>query len=80
MTHVAHGLAEEFPEFKEKVHDLKMADAHFGQMAEEYHTLNKAVHRAEAGLDPVDDVRLAVMLRERVHLKDKIFARLTQSD
>ncbi|MEL6520855.1 MAG: DUF465 domain-containing protein [Pseudomonadota bacterium] len=80
MTHVAHGLVEEFPEFKQKIHDLKMADVMFSRMADEYHTLNKAVHRAEAGLDPVDDARLAGMLKERVHLKDKIFARLTQSN
>ena len=32
MSHVPHELAEEFPEFVEKMHDLKVSDKHFEKM------------------------------------------------
>ncbi|MEO9576751.1 MAG: DUF465 domain-containing protein [Roseobacter sp.] len=76
MTHIAHGLAEEFPEYKDCLHDLKLSDVRFCQLAESYNYLNKSIQRAEAGLDPLDEGKLSEMLKERVHLKDEIFRKL----
>ena len=55
MTHVPHELAEDFPEFAEKIHDLKMNDRHFARLAEEYHKVNREVHRMETRVEPVTD-------------------------
>ena len=52
MSHTPHELAEEFPEHADKIHGLKTSDAHFAKMAEDYHTLNRAVHRAETDVEP----------------------------
>ena len=36
-----HNLATEFPEFKEKIHELKMNDHHFQRLMDEHHEVDK---------------------------------------
>ncbi len=76
MSHVPHELAEEFPEFKDKIHDLKSSNAHFLKLFDEYHEINRAVHRAETDIEPTDDLHLEDMRKKRLHLKDEIFSML----
>ena len=45
MSHVPHELAEEFPESKDQIHSLTQSDAHFAKLAEEYHSINREIHR-----------------------------------
>jgi len=78
MSHTPHELAEEFPEHAQRIHDLKQSDAHFAKLAEDYHELNRQIHRMETEVEPVathveEDVR-----KKRVALKDTIAAYLTQ--
>ena len=49
MAHTPHELAEEFPEHAEKMHDLKLSDAHFARLADDYHAINRTIHRVETG-------------------------------
>jgi len=77
MSHTPHELAEEFPEHADKIHGLKTSDAHFAKMAEDYHTLNRAVHRAETDVEPTFDDVITDMRKERLQLKDKIAAYLS---
>ena len=37
-----------------------------------YHEVNRAVHRAESGVEPVDDFTETKMRKERMALKDEI--------
>ena len=74
MTHTPHELAEEFPEFKERIHDLKLSDAHFAKLADEYHHLNRTIHRSETGVEPVADHTETDMRKRRMVLKDEIAA------
>ncbi|MEL6315697.1 MAG: DUF465 domain-containing protein [Pseudomonadota bacterium] len=55
MSHTPHELAEDFPEHAERMHDLKMSDPHFARLFDEYHTINRAIHRAETSVEPVED-------------------------
>ena len=50
MSHVPHEIAEEFPEFKDKIHELKTSDGHFSRRFDEYHDINREIHRAASGL------------------------------
>lgn len=77
MSHVAHELHEEFPEKAEAIHALKTNNAHFARIAEEYHTLNRAIHRMETNVEPVDDATLEDLKKKRLVLKDEIAAFLT---
>ena len=77
MSHVPHELAEEFPEYKEKIHDLKTSNAHFAKLADEYHLLNREIHRVEAAGINVGDDTFEDLKKKRLALKDEIFAMLT---
>ena len=76
MSHTPHELAAEFPEHVAKMSALKQSDAHFARLAEAYHEVNRAIHRAEAQIEPVDDQTEQAMRRQRLHLKDEIYAML----
>lgn len=76
MSHTPHELADEFPDQKDKIHDLKLSDAHFARLAEEYHEINRAVHRAETNVEPTDDLHMSDMRKKRMRLKDQISAAL----
>lgn len=72
MSHTPHELAEEFPQAIELMHRLKMQDAHFARLSEEYHEVNRAVHRAETLVEPVSDAHETELRRRRLSLKDEI--------
>ncbi len=77
MSHTPHELAEEFPEHVDKMHDLKTANGHFARLFDEYHEVNRAVHRAETRVEPTDDTHLEEMRKTRMRLKDEIYGMLT---
>jgi uncharacterized protein YdcH (DUF465 family) len=79
MTHTPHELAADFPEYAEKIHELKLHDAHFVKLADEYHDLNRAIHRAETGVEAVADFAETDMRKRRMQLKDEIAAILAKS-
>lgn len=76
MSHTPHELAEEFPDKIDQMHTLKESDAHFRKLFDEYHEVNRAVHRAETNVEPTDDAHEAALRRQRMSLKDQIAAML----
>lgn len=72
MTHTPHELAEEFPEYGEAIHRLKMTDPHFEKLVDEYHTINRQIHRMETEVEPVSSDTEKHARERRVHLKDQI--------
>jgi uncharacterized protein YdcH (DUF465 family) len=79
MSHTPHELAEEFPQDADKIHELKMSNPHFAKLMDAYHEVNRAVHRAETGVEPVDDFTDARMRKERMALKDEIAGMLAKT-
>ena len=67
-----HPLIDEFPEYKDQLHALKMSNAHFRRLAHEYEGIDKSVDRAEQGIETVNDDYLNEIKKERLHLKDLI--------
>ena len=51
MSHVPHELADEFPDQIERIQARKASDAHFARLVEEYHDVNRAIHRVETRVD-----------------------------
>lgn len=72
MSHTPHELAEEFPEQADKIHTLREADAHFRRLSDEYHTLNRDIHRGETDVEPMDDFHLEDLKKRRLALLDEI--------
>jgi uncharacterized protein YdcH (DUF465 family) len=74
MSHVPHELHEEFPEDAATLRELKLSDSHFQKLADGYHEVNRAIHRAETDVEPTSGVRLEEMKKQRLALLDDISA------
>lgn len=72
MTHVPHELHEEFPEAAEALHRLKLENAHFAKLADDYHQVNREIHRIETDVEPASDQRAEDLRKRRLALKDEI--------
>ena len=72
MTHVPHELAEEFPDAAEKMHALKLNNAHFAKLADAYHEVNREIHRIEAEVEPASDAHVEDLKKKRLALKDEV--------
>ena len=79
MSHTPHELNEEFPRQTEQIAALKLSDAHFAKMSDDYHRLNRAIHRAETDVEPTSDDNMQKMRRERLALKDQIAVYLREN-
>lgn len=78
MTTEKHDLAHDFPELREKIHELKTSNAHFARLFDEYHVVDREVRRIEDEIEtPADNYVESVKLK-RVQLKDELYAMLTQ--
>lgn len=79
MSHTPHELADDFPQDVEKIHELKVSSPHFAKLMDEYHEINRAVHRAETGVEPCDQAAETAMRKERMRLKDEIAGMLAKA-
>lgn len=79
MSNTPHELAEEFPAEVEKMHTLKAKDAHFAKLFDEYHEVNKVIHRAETMVEPVGEEHETALRKKRLALKDEIAAKLREA-
>ena len=71
-----HDLAHEFPEHREKIHNLKLGNAHFAKLFDEYHALTKVVACIESQGVPVSDMVFEKQKKGRVQLKDQFYSML----
>lgn len=78
MSHVPHELAEEFPSKVDRLHELKMSNAHFAKLFDEYHVVNREIHRIETEVEPASDERSIDLRKQRMVLKDEIAGMLAQ--
>ena len=79
MSHTPHELAEEFPDKAELMSKLKQSDAHFARLSDEYHEINRTVHRAETNIEPMEELAEVELRKKRAALKDEIWAILSKS-
>lgn len=77
MSNTPHDLLEEFPAEALRISALKEADAHFARLVEEYHEVNRAVHRAETRVEPASDEHETELRKKRAALKDQIWQRIS---
>jgi len=79
LSHVPHELAEEFPDKADRLHELKMSNPHFARLFDEYHLVNREIHRVETRVEPSTDERSTDLRKQRLHLKDEIALMLSQN-
>lgn len=71
-----HDLLHELPEYKDKIHQLKVENKHFAKLFEEYHQLDHEVHRLEMGIENSSDTYVEDRKKQRLYLKDQMVAML----
>ncbi|MEM7602617.1 MAG: DUF465 domain-containing protein [Verrucomicrobiota bacterium] len=74
-----HPLLTEFPEHHDAIHQLKMDNAHFRKLMDEYEAADKEVFRMEEGIETTEDMILNEAKKRRLDLKDKLAAMITQA-
>lgn len=72
-----HDLHHEFPEFNERIHELKVSDSHFRRLFDEYHELTRSIEKMEDEVTPVATRTEEEAKLRRVHLKDELYRMLT---
>ncbi len=74
MLNEKHDLLHELPEHKEEIHHLKLNDNHFAKMFDDYHQIDHEVHRIETGVETTAEDYLDAKKKERLRLKDEMYA------
>ncbi|MDH5484057.1 MAG: DUF465 domain-containing protein [Gammaproteobacteria bacterium] len=69
-----HDLIHEFPEHKDRIHELKLSDKHFLRLFNEYHTLDHEVRRIEEGVENTSDEYIEGLKKKRLKHKDDLYA------
>lgn len=67
-----HDLLHEFPEHKERIHNLKMENNHFARLFNEYHELDHQIHRIQQEIETPSDAVAEELKLKRLHLKDDL--------
>ena len=67
-----HDLIHEFPEHKERIHELKLGNNHFAKMFNKYHETDHEIKRIEEGIETPTDEYLETLKKDRLHLKDEL--------
>ena len=73
-----HSLFIEFPEMKNQIEHLKMADENFKAMTDRYHELDHEIRGLELNNIPTEDSHFTQLKLERLQLKDKIVSILNK--
>ncbi|MFQ3192365.1 MAG: hypothetical protein ACI936_003517 [Paraglaciecola sp.] len=75
-----HTLLNEFPDHHHTIRHLKMHDAHFTKLSDNYHEVDSELHHIEENNSPVDDDYLESLKKSRLYLKDELFSIIQKTE
>ena len=70
--HTPNELTTIFKRDRDLITRLKQEDAHFARLADEYHEVNRQVHRIEAETEAASDERTEDLKKQRLSLLDTL--------
>lgn len=73
MSRIPHELHGSFPEYADKIDELKGKDGRFAKLVADYDEVNEMVHKAETRLEPTDDFHEEELKKRRMALRDEIY-------
>lgn len=68
-----------FPEYRDLITQLKHKDMHFTKLFERHNEIDQKIKNIEDNIEHVSDVELETMKKEKLHLKDQIYAILQKA-
>lgn len=75
-----HDLLHEFPEYHDKIHQLKTDDSHFKKLFDEYNELEHQVHRINTDVEVVTDEYAHEVKAKLLFVKDELYSMLTKEE
>ena len=79
MSNAPNDLLEDFPDKRDRIHQLKNSDNRFARLYDEYNELNRTIHRVETRVEPQTDEAEEELKRRRLQIKDEIMAMLDRA-
>ncbi|MFI3179414.1 MAG: DUF465 domain-containing protein, partial [Methylococcaceae bacterium] len=67
-----HDLLHELPEYKERIHELKISNHHFAKLFNEYDELDHLVRRCETEIEVHADDYVQGLKKRHLALKDEL--------
>jgi uncharacterized protein YdcH (DUF465 family) len=77
MLGESHDLIEEFPEYRDRILQLKESNDRFSTLFDDYHKINNQVIRIEQGLETPSDFYTEDLKKQRLLRKDQLYRILT---
>lgn len=74
-----HHLVQEFPEFKDKIHELKTHNPEFAELFDKYNSIDDEIYRIEEQIETPSDDYTESLKKQRLLLKDQLFQMLQQA-
>ncbi|MEP6970156.1 MAG: YdcH family protein [Betaproteobacteria bacterium] len=63
-----------FPEFRDRITQLKTTDTHFMRLFEQHNALDRKVKNMEANITPSTHDEIETLKKEKLLLKDQLYA------
>lgn len=67
-----------FPEFRDLITQLKQSDLHFARLFDKHNELDQRIKNMEANIELATHTEIEVLKKEKLHLKDQLYAILKQ--
>lgn len=67
-----------FPEFRDLITELKQSDAHFTRLFDKHNELDQRIKNMEANIELATHEEVEVLKKEKLLLKDQLYAILKQ--
>jgi len=74
MLGESHDVLHEFPEYRDRIEQLRRNDSEFVRLMSDYDELDAQIRKLEEVGQPVADETIEDLKKERIMFKDRIFA------
>ena len=68
-----------FPEYRDLITQLNHKDLHFTNLFERHNEIDQKIKNIEANIQQASDVEVEVLKKEKLHLKDQLYAILVKA-
>lgn len=68
-----------FPEFRDKITELKTTDHHFTRLFDQHNALDQEVKNMEASITPATHDAIEKLKKEKLAIKDQLYAILKRT-
>ena len=68
-----------FPEYRDLITQLKTTDHHFMHLFDQHNALDQKIKNMEAHIEPGTHEEIEVLKKEKLHLKDQLYAILRKA-